>query len=126
MRILKVTQAYYPFNERGGPAIKVRSIACALKELGHEVTVLTADLGFGEKQIAAGQVYADPQGWRTDLDGVEVIYFKSRAQASSGFASVGSRNLTLFISMDFTTPSAPWWATIARSSNCPTLSNHWE
>jgi glycosyltransferase involved in cell wall biosynthesis len=77
MRILKVTQAYYPFNARGGPAIKVRSIARALKEQGNEVAVLTADLGFGPKEIAAAGVVADPYGWRTDLDGVDVTYFST-------------------------------------------------
>ncbi len=77
MRILKVTQAYFPFNERGGPAIKVRSIARALREQGNQVVVLTADLGFGPKAIAAAQVVAGPEGWRTDLDGVEVIYFRT-------------------------------------------------
>ena len=78
MRILKVTQAYYPFNARGGPATKVRSIARALKERGNDVVVLTADLGFGPKEIAAAGVVADPYGWRTDLDGVETIYFSTR------------------------------------------------
>ena len=78
MRILKVTQAYYPFNERGGPAVKVRSLARALKEQGNEVVVLTADLGFGAKEIAAAGVATDPDGWRTDLDGVEVVYFSTR------------------------------------------------
>jgi len=77
MRILKVTQAYFPFNDRGGPAIKVRSIARALREQGNEVVVLTADLGFGPKAIAAAQVVAGPEGWRTDLDGVEVVYFRT-------------------------------------------------
>ncbi len=78
MRILKVTQAYYPFTARGGPAVKVRSIARALKERGNDVVVLTADLGFGPKEIAAAGVVADPDGWRADLDGVEVIYFSTR------------------------------------------------
>jgi glycosyltransferase involved in cell wall biosynthesis len=77
MRILKVTQAYFPFNERGGPVVKVRSIARALREQGNEVVVLTADLGFGPKEIAAAHVVADSEGWRTDLDGVEVIYFRT-------------------------------------------------
>lgn len=45
MRILKVTQAYYPFLEKGGPAVKVRAIAERLAERGHQVTVLTADHG---------------------------------------------------------------------------------
>src|SRR5438094_329466 len=35
MRILQVTQAYYPFQDRGGRAIKVRSIARALVALVH-------------------------------------------------------------------------------------------
>jgi glycosyltransferase involved in cell wall biosynthesis len=78
MRILQVTQAYYPFNERGGPAIKVRSIARVLAGLGNKVTVLTADLGFGPREIEAAKVVGDPDGWRTDLDGVEVVYFKTR------------------------------------------------
>ncbi|MFZ0960218.1 MAG: glycosyltransferase [Terriglobia bacterium] len=73
-----MTQAYYPFQERGGPAIKVRSIARALAELGNEVTVLTADLGFGPQGIATAKVVRAPEGWRTDRDGVEVIYFRTR------------------------------------------------
>src|SRR5580658_6209512 len=53
MRILSVTQSYYPFQDRGGPAFKVRSISRMLAELGNSVTVLTADLGFGDPTIAA-------------------------------------------------------------------------
>jgi glycosyltransferase involved in cell wall biosynthesis len=79
MRILQVTQAYHPFRQRGGPAVKVRSIARMLVGLGNEVTVLTADLGFGPREIAAARVVADPQGWRSDLDGVKAIYFRTRA-----------------------------------------------
>jgi glycosyltransferase involved in cell wall biosynthesis len=86
VRILKVTQAYYPFTARGGPAVKVRSIARGLVGLGNEVTVLTADLGFGPREIAAATVFGDAEGWRTDLDGVEVIYLKTRCHY---------RNLTL-------------------------------
>ena len=78
MRILHVTQAYYPFMDKGGPAVKVRSIARVLRKQGNEVAVLTADLGFGPKEIAAAHVVADPDGWRAELDGVEVIYFSTR------------------------------------------------
>jgi glycosyltransferase involved in cell wall biosynthesis len=78
MKILNVTQAYYPFQERGGPAVKVRSISRALGALGNQVTVLTADLGFGPPQIEAAKVVKDPQGWRAEQDGVEVIYFSTR------------------------------------------------
>jgi glycosyltransferase involved in cell wall biosynthesis len=44
MRILKVTQIYYPYLEKGGPAVKVRALAEHLARRGHEVTVLTAQL----------------------------------------------------------------------------------
>jgi len=83
VRILLVTQAYYPFQERGGPAIKVRSIARALGGLGNEVTVLTADLGFGPREIAAAKVVSGPEGWRSDLDGIEVVYFRTRCHYRS-------------------------------------------
>ncbi len=48
MRILKVVQSYFPFQERGGPVFKVRALATGLAKRGHQVTVLTADLGFGK------------------------------------------------------------------------------
>lgn len=73
-----MTQAYYPFLDKGGPATKVRAITRALALRGNQVTVLTADLGFGPREIAAARVVGDSQGWRTDLDGVEVIYFRTR------------------------------------------------
>jgi glycosyltransferase involved in cell wall biosynthesis len=78
MRILKVTQAYHPFEDRGGPAVKVRSIARVLAEQGHKVTVLTADLGFRAPEIASAAVVRDAHGWRSELDGVEAIYFTTR------------------------------------------------
>src|ERR1700680_5233546 len=74
MRILKVTQAYYPFQHRGGPAIKVRAIARALADRGHTVTVLTADLGFGPAEVASAAAHRNSYGWQSDLGGVEAIY----------------------------------------------------
>lgn len=78
MRILKVTQAYYPFQSRGGPALKVRSIARELVRQGHQVTVLTADLGFGPEEIEEAAAVREGQGWRSKLDGVESIYLATR------------------------------------------------
>jgi glycosyltransferase involved in cell wall biosynthesis len=78
MRILSVTQAYYPFQDRGGPAFKVRSIARVLAAQGHRVTVLTADLGFGAAEVAAIAATRSPQGWHSDLDGIEVNYLATR------------------------------------------------
>lgn len=77
MRILKVTQAYYPFLHRGGPAIKVRSIARSLVDLGHTVTVLTADLGFGAREVQLAAAVRCPQGWRSELDGIEARYLST-------------------------------------------------
>ena len=78
MKILKVTQSYYPFLDKGGPATKVRAITRELARQGNQVTVLTADLGFGPREIEAARVVRDPLGWRTEQDGVEVIYFRTR------------------------------------------------
>lgn len=64
MRILHVTQTYHPFLERGGPTVKVRSIAEGLAKRGHQITVLTSWYG---RPFAARQV---------QLGGVEVIYLK--------------------------------------------------
>ena len=86
MRILQVTQAYYPFEDRGGPAIKVRSIGLALAEQGHKVTVLTADLGLGAEAIASAAAVRGRHGWRSELNGLEAIYLGTRCRY---------RNLTL-------------------------------
>ena len=42
LRILLVTQAFYPTRNQGGRPVKVRALAHALSAHGHEVTVLTA------------------------------------------------------------------------------------
>jgi glycosyltransferase involved in cell wall biosynthesis len=64
MRILHVTQTYHPFLERGGPTVKVRSIAEGLAQCGHLVTVLTSWYG---RPYAARQV---------KLGGVDVVYLR--------------------------------------------------
>jgi glycosyltransferase involved in cell wall biosynthesis len=71
VRILKVTQAYHPFLERGGPAVKVRALALGLAARGHSVTVLTADLRRGqERQLGEETAW----GWRSVEENVETIY----------------------------------------------------
>jgi len=79
VRILQVTQSYYPFQQRGGPATKVRAIARVLRKRGNEVTVLTADLGIGPGEITSVKAVKAPEGWQSDLDDVEVIYLSTRA-----------------------------------------------
>jgi len=62
MRLLKVTQVYHPYLDKGGPAVKVPALARHLAQRGHQVTVLTAH-------------YADPSRTATcTVDGVEVLY----------------------------------------------------
>lgn len=62
MRILKVTQSYAPYLERGGPAVKIPAIARHLACRGHHVTILTAHYG---KPLRTAI--------RSD-DGIEVLY----------------------------------------------------
>ena len=77
MRILKTVQAYYPFQDKGGPVVKVRALARGLAERGHEVTVLTADLGLRENDGFGMKVERCPWGWRYEEDGVEAIYLST-------------------------------------------------
>lgn len=71
MRILKVTQSYSPFLERGGPAVKVRALARGLAARGHRVTVLTADLSRGGRNDLGEK---NKWGWRSIEENVETIY----------------------------------------------------
>ena len=77
MRILNVTQSYAPFFEYGGPPEKVRALSEGLVQLGHEVTVLTADWGL-ERRLAElpGGPPAEngPFGKKRDVSGVKAIY----------------------------------------------------
>jgi glycosyltransferase involved in cell wall biosynthesis len=80
MRILKVTQSYYPFLDKGGPAVKVRALARGMAAAGHQVTVLSADQGFD----AATQkmVNAEPSRWGFEAheDGVQGVYLRTCAR----------------------------------------------
>lgn len=67
MRTLHVTQTYHPFLERGGPTVKVRSIAEGLAQRGDRVTVLTSWYG---RPFTARHI---------QLNGVEVVYLRPRA-----------------------------------------------
>jgi glycosyltransferase involved in cell wall biosynthesis len=80
MRILNVTQTYFPFLEFGGPPVKVRSLSLQLAKLGHQVTVLTADWGL-QARASAGEAERcaerTPLGWRLAESGIEAIYLPS-------------------------------------------------
>lgn len=80
MRILKISQAYFPFLDKGGPTVKVRSIARALRDKGHQVTVLTADLGLAKSDLGAGFAVPNRWGWKAEDGGTEAIYLRTRAR----------------------------------------------
>lgn len=76
MRILKVVQAYFPFQEKGGPVVKVRAIARGLAARGHSVTVLTADHGFPSTRASNFPATRDKWGWCVQEDDVTAIYLR--------------------------------------------------
>ena len=80
MRILNVTQSYYPFLDRGGPTVKVRALALGMSAAGNTVTVLTADLGFTPTARRLANPVAGRWGFQTQEAGVDVIYLRSPAR----------------------------------------------
>ena len=80
MRLLNVTQSYYPFLDKGGPTVKVRALARGMAAAGHEVTVLTADLGFDPAKQEIAHAVPSRWGFEAKEDGVEAIYLRTRAR----------------------------------------------
>ncbi len=80
MRLLNVTQSYYPFLDQGGPTVKVRAIARRMAALGHKETVLTADLGFDLAKRKTVNATSSRLGLEAKEDGVETIYLRTRAR----------------------------------------------
>jgi glycosyltransferase involved in cell wall biosynthesis len=80
MRILNITQSYYPFLDKGGPTVKVRALARGLAAAGHQVTVLSADQGLDS--AARKTVNATPSRWGFEAheDGVEAVYLRTLAR----------------------------------------------
>ena len=74
LRVLMVAPSYYPFVERGGPAVKVRALARGLVKKGHTVSVLTPDLGIKTFSNPAVAIARTLKGWRYHEDGVETLY----------------------------------------------------
>jgi glycosyltransferase involved in cell wall biosynthesis len=83
MRVLNVTQSYYPFLDKGGPTVKVRALARGMAGCGHQATVLSADLGLDESKIDA--IHAAPSRWGYEAqeDGVQAIYLRTLARYRS-------------------------------------------
>ncbi len=80
MRILKITHAYFPFLEKGGPTVKVRAIARAMAARGHQPTILTVDLGVRAESARLERLEKTRWGWRAFPDSIETIYLKSLAR----------------------------------------------
>jgi len=74
MHILKTVQAYYPFQEKGGPVVKIRSLSRSLSLRGHAVTVLSPDLGLSSREDLKLEVERCRWGSRIKEAGVEAIY----------------------------------------------------
>src|SRR5258708_6060127 len=75
MRILMVSETYFPFLEKGGPPVKVRALARGLARRGHQVTVLTADFGIAQRGTPG--VTRTEFGSQHCEDGVEAFYLPS-------------------------------------------------
>ena len=80
MRILLVSQTYYPFVAGGGRPTKVRAIASRLARRGHSVTVLSTDLELEANRSRLAGLQQDPLGWVATESGVDVLYLRTRAR----------------------------------------------
>ena len=92
MRLLHVTQAYYPFLDRGGPTVKVRALARGLASSGHGVTVLSADLGFDQAKREITGAKAGQWGFEAREKDVDAIYLRTRARYRSLTWNPGARS----------------------------------
>ena len=80
VRILNVAQTYYPYLAEGGRPAKVRILSRKLADRGHEVTVLTANLGQDEWSQIAEPTEKTAMGLRLNEDGVVAIYLRTWAR----------------------------------------------
>jgi glycosyltransferase involved in cell wall biosynthesis len=80
MRLLNVTQSYYPFMDKGGPTVKVRALARGMASLGHAVGVLTADFGLNDNLKKVVNAIPNRWGYAAVEDGVESTYLRTFAR----------------------------------------------
>jgi glycosyltransferase involved in cell wall biosynthesis len=79
MRVLKAVQSYFPFQDRGGPVVKVRALAQGLAQRGHAITVLTADLGLAKTKGLEMPFETCTWGYCTEENGVNAVYLSTLA-----------------------------------------------
>ena len=77
VRVLLCVPAYTPAREYGGPITKIGLLAPALRDLGVEIEILTANFGAHGAAVEPG---------RAEVDGIAVVYL--RRLVSRGFVSV--------------------------------------
>ena len=79
MRILLVSQTYFPFMREGGRPTKVRAIAEGLAARGHNVTLLTSQLGplAVPNESEAFAPIRSRYGQCATLGGVDIVYLRS-------------------------------------------------
>lgn len=75
--MLLCVPAYAPAREYGGPVTKLSLLSPALRNVGVEVEILTANFGANGASVAPG---------RREVDGIPVTYLRRRA--SRGFVSI--------------------------------------
>ncbi len=80
MRLLNVAQTYYPYLAEGGRPTKVRILSRKLAERGHDVTVLTTNLGSADWVRIAEPAEITAMGLRMTEDGVVAIYLPTLAR----------------------------------------------
>jgi glycosyltransferase involved in cell wall biosynthesis len=79
MRILSVSQSYFPYLRLGGQPTKVMAISRGLQALGNQVTVLTAELEpLSELRDPQFQPTPCQYGHCATVEGAEVVYLRSR------------------------------------------------
>jgi glycosyltransferase involved in cell wall biosynthesis len=79
MRILMAVQSYFPFQDQGGPVVKVRALAHALAQRGHQITVLTADLGLKKPNSVNMPFEPGQWGYYAEENGVKAVYLSTIA-----------------------------------------------
>src|ERR1700729_3579157 len=77
VRILNVEQTYCPYLAEGGRPAKVRILSRKPANRGHEVTVLTANLGEDDWSRNAEPPEKTTMGLRLNEDGVVAIYLRT-------------------------------------------------
>jgi len=79
MRILKISQAYFPFLLHIGRTMHVGRLDRRLPDKGHQARVLPASLGFARSDFGAGFAVSNHWGWKAEDGGTEAIYLRTRA-----------------------------------------------